>query len=244
MGRRPPPRRDRRKAHVEPPSTERPELAFDPDAQRIAETHLDAPTPSRRWNPRGARPSGRELLHQICDGDPLQLEPAALARIHELALLVEPYHVTSKAAARAAFELARDRKIETAPERVPEWIERAVDEEEEDQRTQNQNGIPTMPGEFLRALAQRLGMEVGLIVEASILFNRLPLTVRRVFFGAILRGESFQQMSVAGFGSADVLERRLRCALATISALCLPELHPDDLDPPELVRVRRRYDDD
>lgn len=244
MGRRPPPRRDRRKARVEPGSTERPELAFDPDAQRIAETPLDASTPSRRWSFRGARPSGRELLHQICDGDPLELEPAALAQIHKLALLVEPYHVTSKAAARAAFELARDGKLDSAPKRVPEWIERAVDEEAEDQRCQGLNGIPTMPGEFLRALAVRLGMEAGLIVDASTAFNQLPLTVRRVFFGAILNGQSFQQLSDAGFGSAEALERRLRCALGTISALRPVELHPDDLDPPELIRVRRRFDDD
>ncbi|MCY3001353.1 MAG: hypothetical protein NTV21_06075 [Planctomycetota bacterium] len=229
---------------MEPGSTERPELAFDPDAQRIAETHIDTPSPLRRWGFRGARPSGRELLHQICDGDPLQLEPAALARIHELALLVEPYHVTSKAAARAAFELARDGKLDTAPKRVPEWIERAVDEEADDQRRQAANGIPTMPGEFLRALAVRLGMEAGLIVDASTAFNELPLTVRRVFFGAILTGQSLQQMSDAGYGPPEALERRLRCALSTVSALRPAEVHPDDLDPPELIRVRRRYDDD
>lgn len=232
MGRRQPPRRDRRKTRVEPSSPQRPEPGPNAEPQRIAEPSPEAVFPLRRVIGPGGRLSGRDLIAQICDGDPLQLGPAAISEVNKRAVLVEPSHVSSKAAARAAFELARDGRLETATERVQGWTCQAVDDELEDQRSYGSDGIPQMPGEFLLTIAERLGIEPGLIVGASIAFNRLPQVVRRVFFETVINGNSFHELERRGLGDDHALERRLRSAFETISRLKTAEVHPDDRDRP------------
>lgn len=182
----------------------------------------------------GGRISGRDLIAQICDDDPLLLGPAAVAEINTRAMLLEPGHVSSKAAARAAFELARDGKLESAASRVQEWTCRAADDELDDQRNYGVDGIPQMPGEFLLKIAERLGMEPGLVVDASIAFNQLPFAVRRVFFETVINGKSFKDLERMGVGDDHTLERRLRCAFETLSRLKPSDVHPEDRDSPRV----------
>ena len=232
LGRRQPPRRDRRKTRVEPESASRPELGPNAEPQRIAEPAPNVAPPRPRLVSQGGRLSGRDLVAQICDGDPLELGPAAVAEVNRRAVLVEPGHVSSKAAARAAFELARDGRLESAVERVDGWTKQALVDELDDQRSGSASGIPQMPGEFLLRIGERLGIEPGLIVDASNAFNRLPAVVRRVFFETVINGRSFRELERAGLGDDPTLERRLRCALETISHLRLADVHPADLDGP------------
>ena len=175
-----------------------------------------------------ASSSARAYLMRICEGDPLGLAPAVRECVAERALLVEPAHVGEKMAARAAFEMARDGGWQAEPARVREWIERALALELEDQRAAGAEPVPRSPGPFLTAVAERLGLEPLLMCGAAVVFNGLPICVRRVFFGAFVRGESLEQLAATGHGSVDTVRRRLRCALLSIARLRPSELVPED----------------
>ncbi len=172
--------------------------------------------------------SARAYLMRICEGDPLGLATAVRERMAERALLVEPARVGDKTAARAAFEMARDGSWQDEPARVREWIDRALALELEDQRAAGAEPVPRSPGPFLAAVAERLGLEPLLMNEAVVVFNGLPTRVRRVFFGAFVRGESLEQLAATGHGPVDTVRRRLRCALLSIARLRPSELAPED----------------
>ncbi len=181
--------------------------------------------------------SARDFLERVCDGDPLGLGPAARALVGARAYLVEPAHIADKAAARAAFEMARERRWDDAPARVRTWLDRALARELEDQRDAQSDAVPPEPGDFLGAVAERLGIQPALMHTAAVVFNALPSPVRRAFFGAFVRGQSLAELSAAGLGDEPTVRRRLRCALLSLSRLTPTEVDPADVDAPDLDSI-------
>jgi DNA-directed RNA polymerase specialized sigma24 family protein len=177
--------------------------------------------------------SARDFLERICDGDPLGLGPAARALVGARAYLVEPAHIADKAAARAAFEMARERRWNDSPDGVRAWLDRALARELEDQREAQSDPVPPEPGEFLGAVAERLGIQPALMHSAAVVFNALPGPVRRAFFGAFVRGQSLAELSAAGLGDEPTVRRRLRCALLSLSRLTPTEVDPADVSASE-----------
>jgi len=175
--------------------------------------------------------SARAFLLRICDGDPLGIAATVRERMAHHAWLVEPASVGDKAAARAAFEMAREGCWLDEPARVREWIERALALEREDQHGALRGPIPMAPGPFLAAVAERLGLEPLLMNEAAVVFNGLPTSVRRVFFDAFVRGQSPDELEAAGHGDPATVRRRLRCALLSIARLRPSEVDPEDGSP-------------
>lgn len=175
--------------------------------------------------------SARAFLVRICDGDPLGLATAVRERMAERAWLVEPARVGDKAAARAAFEMARDGDWQHEPARLLEWVDRALALELEDQRNALERPIPTAPGPFLAAVAERLGLDALLVNEGAVVFNGLPTSVRRAFFAAFVRGQSPDELAASGHGELATVRRRLRCALLSIARLRPSEVEPEDGSP-------------
>jgi len=172
--------------------------------------------------------SARAFLRRICDGDPLGLALAVRERMAARALLVEPALVGDKVAARAAFEMACDGRWQDAPERLREWIDRGLAREVEDQRAALEYPIPSAPGPFLAAVAERVGLDALLMNEGAVVFNGLPTSVRHAFYATFVRGQSTDDLVATGHADLATIRRRLRCALLSIARLRPSEVDPQD----------------
>lgn len=181
------------------------------------------------WRELFAAPSSSQILQRVLAGDPLAIEDRCRARIATLALLVDLERVVECVMANVAYFARRYRG---APEfeawmgqRVEAGIERVLEDEAELDRTMRSFDPPSALHMRLGAL---LGMNPRLVRPALVVFNSLPLRVRRVFCAVVVEGCALESLAVERFGARDVSERRLRCALSSISEMRAVGVQIDD----------------
>jgi hypothetical protein len=165
-------------------------------------------------------PSAREVLRNLVQGDPLRVEERVRARIEALAVLVELEPVVQATMANIAYFAGRYRGRPDferwLAQRVEAGIERVLEDEAEADRTLRSFDPPT---ELHLRIGGALGMNPRLVRPALVVFNSLPLRVRRVFQAVVVEHRSLDSLPLERFGALEVRERRLRTALESISAL-------------------------
>jgi hypothetical protein len=174
-------------------------------------------------------PNAREVLRRLVQGDPLRVEERVRARIDALALLVEFEPVVQATMANIAYFAARYRgrpEFESwMAQRVEAGIERVLENEAELDRTQRSFDTPT---ELHVRIGGALGMNPRLVRPALVVFNSLPLRVRRVFQAVVVERRALDSLPLERFGPLEVRERRLRAALESISTLRPVGVQVDD----------------
>lgn len=193
-----------------------------------------APTPApdaadASWRELFAAPSSSQILRRILEGDPLRIEERCRERIERGALLVDLERVVQCVLANVAYFARRYRG---SPEfeawmrqRVEAGLERVLEDEQELDRTLRSFEPPIALHVRVGAL---LGMNPRLVRPALVVFNSLPLKVRRVFCAVVMDARPLASLPEEQFGAADVRERRLNCALASIGGLRAMGVQLDD----------------
>lgn len=194
-----------------------------------ADTEAPGSRPTGIWRDLFAAPSSSQILQRVLAGDPLAIEARSRARVEALAVLVDLERVVQCVMANVAYFAPRYRG---SPEfeawmrqRVEAGLERVLEDEAELDRTLCAFEPPSPLHVRLGAL---LGMNPRLVRPALVVFNSLPLRVRRVFCAVVVDGRALNSLPAEPFGAPELCERRLRCALSSISAMRPVGVQVDD----------------
>ncbi len=203
----------------------------DADAVQRTGSAPSANRPNATWEVLFALPSSSQILARLVDGDPLAIEQRCRARIEHLALLVDLERVVQCTTANAAYFARRYRGAPPFElwmrQRVEAGIERVLEDEAELDRTMHAFDPPTA---MHVSLGAKLGMNPRLVRPALVIFNALPLRVRRVFRAVVVEERALAELPDAAFGELAIRERRLRCALSSIGALRPIGVEPETED--------------
>ncbi len=188
-----------------------------------------APAASPNWQALFSQPSSSQILARVLEGDPLAIEQRCRARIEHLALLVDLERVVQCTMANVAYFARRYRGAPPFEvwmrQRVEAGIERVLEDEAELDRTMHAFDPPTA---MHLSLGAKLGMNPRLVRPALVIFNSLPLRVRRVFYAVVVEERPIVDLPSDAFGELAVRERRLRAALSSISAMRPVGIQADD----------------
>lgn len=164
--------------------------------------------------------SPREILAWLVDGDPLRIEERVTGRLADLALLVDAERLFLRSTARAAFAAARWRGDGELGAWLDLQIERAAKDLLDEDRAAERLGPVADPAEARYAfLADTLGIEAAVARRACVVFNALPLRVRRVWWRAVVERRSLEQCVSEGLGPARQVRADLERALLALSRL-------------------------
>lgn len=169
-----------------------------------------------------------EVLHRLLDHDPFELQTRSVGRLEQRALLLHERRVWLRALARVAYAGPRYAGHPSLEEWLAGRIDQAIEEILEEDLEAELAGEPIdVPYEGrLVALAEGLGLEIGMTRRACIRFNSLPEEVRRTFFAISIHGKSIHRWVAEGHGPPLRVHADLRHALSALSAFPAA----DDLD--------------
>jgi hypothetical protein len=173
----------------------------------------------------------RQLLRELIERDPLGLLERCKQRIQGRALLLDVDAITARAAAQIVFRAARLSTTDLEA-LVPTCIDAAIEDEVVDEAEEEARGLPWSSHRTLlqQELMRRLGVESGLARRFSVVFNALPTSVRRAFFGAVVERKSIDQLVLEGQGPPAEIERRVQLALESVAHLRPLPAPPEDGD--------------
>jgi len=164
--------------------------------------------------------SPRERLARLLHGDPLGLEERARRHLAERALLLDPERLFLRAVARVAFAAARRPDGEAEGDWLATQMERAAADLGDEDRAADREGAQPEPGEARYAfLAEALGVEPSVARRACVVFNELPLRVRRAWWLAVVERRPLERCVTEGPGTPEQVRADLRRALVTLSLL-------------------------
>ena len=160
-------------------------------------------------------PTAREVLARLVDGDPLELEQRCRARQRERALLIDPYQLQLRTAARIAHAARGYAGRPPLPSWIDERLEEALGDLVEEDRLADENGeLPTEPWQpRIQYLSDALGLDPVLARRACIAFNQLPHDVRRTAWEVLIEGKSLNRCVAEGHGPPATVQQRIREAL-------------------------------
>ena len=167
----------------------------------------------------GASP--RHVLQRLVQGDPLDLERRCLERLRHHATLVSGDRLYDRAAAWVAHESrSYDGELD-----LDSWLRRCIDQAirgvlDEDLEAESCGVPPSSRGDSAFSfLSEALGVEPPIARRCALVFNRLPLPVRRTFWLAVLQNKGLHRAVAEGYGPPELAKARLRYALGMMSTL-------------------------
>lgn len=163
----------------------------------------------------------REIAERLYRGDPLRMEARCAHRARERYFLLNPdqLHRRSLAAVALAaprFDGSGDLEL---------WVRDRIDEAitsviQQDRRDLEAGLVPSNPPEpRFEYLADALGLEPELTLQAAVAFNELPDYTRESFFHLIILARPLQDVLAEGYGPPDDLRLRIRTALAALTII-------------------------
>jgi len=150
----------------------------------------------------------RALVRRLWEGDPLQLARRCARRLAQRALLMEAARVERRARARIALTATLEAaRAGSERAQAASWIAEGVDAAIDDLLRADERGAareavaPHAPGAGrdlpAAVLCGTLGIEPASLPRACATFNGLPEQTRRVFFAAVVEGESIANCAQA-----------------------------------------------
>ncbi|MCB9916294.1 MAG: hypothetical protein H6828_14290 [Planctomycetes bacterium] len=171
-----------------------------------------------------------EVLERVLDGDPLDMDGRCFARLRHNATLVDGDRLYDRATAAVAIA-ALD--YDGAPE-LGRWLDRVIDRTirallDEDIEAERQGLPPTRPRDPAHGfLSDALGVEPPIARKCAVVFNGLPIPVRKAFWAMIMQDKSLNRAVAEGLGPPETCEARVRYAMGMMSSLGdWPEPNPD-----------------
>jgi hypothetical protein len=167
----------------------------------------------------GASP--RRVLQRVVQGDPLGLDERCLERLRHHATLLSCDRLYERAAAWVAHQ---SRAYRGQPE-LGVWLDRCIDRSirsllEEDLEAERV-GLPFRTDEdsAYEFLSDALGIEPPVARRCALVFNHLPVPVRRTFWSMVLQRKSLHRAVAEVHGPPERARARVRYALGMMSTL-------------------------
>ena len=167
----------------------------------------------------GASP--RRVLQRVVQGDPLGLDERCLDRLRHHAMLLSGDRLYDRAAAWIAHQ---SRTYRGQPE-LGAWLGRCIDRSirsllEEDLEAER-DGLPFHADEdsAYEFLSSALGVEPPVARRCALVFNHLPVPVRRTFWSVVMQRKSLHRAVAEGHGPPERARARVRYALGMMSTL-------------------------
>lgn len=177
-----------------------------------------APRPSFPGSELLTAENAREVLARITPGDPLGLGVRCQTRLRERALFVEPNRVLPRAFARSARSAASYRGEPELGAWLAQQIDRALADCMLDDREDERAERPPNDAHYA-FVSEAWGISPKLARAACVVFNDLPLVVRRNWWALSVDGKSINRWVAEGHGSPSVVQARAERAILAISLL-------------------------
>jgi hypothetical protein len=164
--------------------------------------------------------SSREILGRIVEGDPFGMEERCVNRIRHHAMLLPVRRLALRSLARTATRAGRYQGVPCLADWLNESIDRSIQDLLQEEREEERNAMPVDAQDpRFTFLEDTLGLPVAQARKACIVFNDLPLEVRRSFQACIVDGKTINRYTAEGNGPPDKVESELRRALTALAIL-------------------------
>lgn len=172
------------------------------------------------WRVLFAGKDAYEILRRIVKDDPLELWPRCAERLLERCYLVDMERLFARTAARIAYAGPAYDGAPAFGEFVRERIDYAMDELMREDREEERDGKPMVPGEDARYtfVSEVLGMELGITRRGVCLFNVLDQRIRHAFFGLVVQSKRLRRYVAEGNGPPERVDEDLRIAFEQLGA--------------------------
>lgn len=201
------------------------EPEFNPeDSEPFATRGFDArhaPQPSFPGSELLQGESAREILGRITPGDPLGIAARVREGIAARAVLIDSRRVTPRALAHIARQAASYRGDPELTRWLAQQIDRALASCQSEDREDERAGQPAIATHY-GFVTEAWGLEPVNARAACIVFNGLPLVVRRAWWALGVEGKSVHRYVAEGHGPPSLVEARVRRAIEAIGLLCDP----------------------
>ncbi len=165
--------------------------------------------------------SPKEVLRKITAGDPLELRGRCRTRIDDRCVFVDVEQMFLRGLARVAYGSMRYDGVPVLTEWVDGILDQVIEDLLDEDRTAAQEAIPLDRSAEARFafLSESLGVSPDVARKVAVVFNDLPLPVRRCYWAVVIRGRSLAACVTEGLGPRDELERNLKRAVLAMSLL-------------------------
>lgn len=191
--------------------------------------------------------SPRVILERILDGDPLDMDGRCFLRLRHNATLIDADRLYNRATAWVAHQA-------TAYDGTPplaDWLNQCIDSTirnllDEDMELERQGIPPTTPWDpAFSFLTETLGVEPPIARKCAVVFNNLPIPVRKSFWVVVMQGKSLNRAVAEGLGPPEKAEGRVRYAMGMMSTLGnWVEPNPDPQAPSWIYEEDQPSEDD
>jgi hypothetical protein len=165
--------------------------------------------------------SASEILEKIAPSDPLGITARCGARLHWRAQLIAHERAVARSLAQTAYAALRYRGQPELGAWLDAQIDRALDMLLNDDREDEAAGRPTdEPWDPRFAFVSEVwGVSPALARRACVVFNALPIVVRRAWWALTVQGKSINRYVAEGSGPPPIVEERVKRAILAMSKL-------------------------